>query len=155
VTEDVSVSFERYRRDAGKLNKWTGISKPPDSRILSTLTVVRDDSISQFSLMEGDYEELSGGKPTGGVIHMKLKGQDTLETEARNSSGKTVWTGDIKMDTSHNSRNGKGTYSYSGKPDSGQHQLTIDANSGDLIIEGKNTSSVDGKTFQTIWKRKM
>lgn len=155
VTEDVSVFFDRYRKDAGKLGKWRGVSKPTDSRILYTLTVVRDDSRSPFSLMEGDYEELSDGKPTGGVIRVKLKGQDILETEARNSSGKTVWTGNIKMDISRNPPNGRGTYSYSGKPDSGQHQLTIDATSGDLIIVGKNTSATDGKTFQTIWKRKM
>ncbi len=155
VTEDVSSSFDQYRKDAGKQGKWHGVSKPPDSRILSTLAVVRDDSRSPFSLMEGDYEELSDGKPTGGVIRVKLKGQDILETEARSSSGKTVWAGNIKMDISHNPPNGKGTYSYSGKPDSGQHQLTIDATSGDLIIAGKNTSAADGKTFQTIWKRKM
>jgi hypothetical protein len=105
--------------------------------------------------MEGDYEELSDGKPTGGIIRVKLTGQDIIETEARNSSGKTVWTGNIKMDISLNPPDGKGTYSYSGKPDSGQHQLTIDATSGDLMIAGKNTSATDGKTFRTIWKRKI
>jgi hypothetical protein len=154
VTEDVSLSFDRYRKDAGKLGKWSGVSKPTDSRILFTLTVVRDDAISPFSLMEGNYEEVSDGKPTGGVIRMKLKGQDIFETEARNSSGKTEWTGNIKMDISHNPPTGKGTYTYSEKPDSGQHQLTIDA-SGDLKIAGKNTSAANGKSFQTVWKRKI
>jgi hypothetical protein len=38
VTEDVSSSFDRYKKDSGKLQKWPGVPKPTDSRILSTLT---------------------------------------------------------------------------------------------------------------------
>jgi hypothetical protein len=44
VTEDVSADFERYRQDASKQKEWSGVSKPPDSRILATPQVVRDDS---------------------------------------------------------------------------------------------------------------
>lgn len=46
--EDISDSFEQYRIDSKKLNQWKGVPKPPpcDARVLRTLQVVRDDSVS-------------------------------------------------------------------------------------------------------------
>ncbi|MGO8788985.1 MAG: hypothetical protein ACLQVL_16590 [Terriglobia bacterium] len=46
VTEDVSKAFRFYLQDAARLRKWKGVPKPPDSRVLATLKVIRDDSAS-------------------------------------------------------------------------------------------------------------
>lgn len=154
VTQDVSNAFEQYLKDAGKQGKWPGVPKPPDGRVLSTLRVVRDDSASPFGFMEGVYDEWSKGVATGGMISMKLNPPDHFATEATNRTGKTEWTGSIKMDISSNPTQGKGTYSYSAKADSGEHRLMVDAATGDLRIEGKNTSQPGGKSFQTVWKRR-
>ena len=44
VTEDVSKAFRRYQEDSASFRKWSGVPKPPDSRVLATLKVIRDDS---------------------------------------------------------------------------------------------------------------
>ncbi len=46
VTEDVSKAFRRYQKDSASSNKWVGVPKPADSKILATLKVIRDDSAS-------------------------------------------------------------------------------------------------------------
>jgi len=81
----VSNGFDRYRKDAGKKGKWPGVPKPADldGRVLATLRVVRDDSVSPFNFIEGVYDEWSEGVATGGVIHVKLNGADHLATELR------------------------------------------------------------------------
>jgi hypothetical protein len=76
VTEGVSTAFERYAKDSGKRKEWHGVPKPPDSRILATLRLVRDDSVSMFDFMKGVYDEyLPNGTPTGGMIQMKTNGR--------------------------------------------------------------------------------
>jgi hypothetical protein len=155
VTEDVSRAFERYLTDARKRGQWSGLPKPPDSKVLATLRVIRDDSASMFQFMEGAYDEFtSDGTATGGIIRMKLQSQDSLTTEALNRGGKTEWTGSIKMATSSKSIRGEGIYNYAGKLDSGEHHLTIDAATGDLKVEGRNTSQLGGKSFRSLWKRR-
>lgn len=155
VTEDVSKAFERYIRDAQTEKKWPGVPVPPQPRILATLKVVRDDSVSMFDFMKGVYDEyLPDGKATGGMMTMMPSNGDSFATEAKNQTGKTEWTGSIKMDVFSTQIRGEGSYSYSGKPDLGEHRLTIDTATGDLNIEGKNTSVPGGKSFQTVWKRR-
>jgi hypothetical protein len=155
VTEDVNSDFERYLRDAGKLKNWSGVPVPPDSRVLSTVQLVRDDSISVFDFMEGVYDEyLPNGTATGGMITVKLSGADSFATEAKNQTGKTEWTGSIKMAAFSQEIRGEGAYSYSGKSDFGEHRLTTDAATGDLKIEGKNTSAPGGQPFETVWKKR-
>jgi hypothetical protein len=66
VTEDIGLAFDRYRADSGKRKQWSGVSKPPDSKVLATVRVVRDDSASMFSFMEDVYNEYtSAGTVTG------------------------------------------------------------------------------------------
>jgi hypothetical protein len=89
------------------------------------------------------------------MIRMTLNGPDNFATEAQNRSRVTEWTGSIKMVIFSNSIRGEGTYNYSGKADSGEHRLTVDAATGDLMIEGKNVSHPGGKSFQTVWKRRV
>jgi len=103
--------------------------------------------------MEGVYDEWSEGVATGGMIRMKLTPPDHFATEATNQTGKTEWTGSIRMSIFSNSTRGEGTYKYSEKADSGEHRLTVDAATGDLMIEGRNVSQPRGKAFQTVWKR--
>jgi hypothetical protein len=38
---------------------------------------------------------------------------------------------------------------------SGEHNLTIDAATGDMKIEGKNTSHAGGKSFESLWKKRV
>ena len=52
VTEEVNDSFEQYRKDSAKRKQWTGVPKPSDSRILATITVIRDDAASPVRLSE-------------------------------------------------------------------------------------------------------
>ncbi|MGO9402996.1 MAG: toll/interleukin-1 receptor domain-containing protein [Terriglobales bacterium] len=155
VTEDVSNAFQRYRKDAGKRNEWRGVPKPPDSRVLATLKVVRDDSTSAFGFIVGVYDEHGpDGAPLGGMIRVKLTGPDSLATEAQNQAGKTEWTGSIKMEIFSDPIRGVGNYNYLGKADSGEHSVMVDAATGDLKISGKNLSHPGGKSFQTVWKRR-
>jgi hypothetical protein len=155
VTEAVSDAFERYLTDAAKQKEWSGVPKPQDSRILTTLHVLRDDSASMFGFMEGVYDEHGpNGTPTGGMIRVKLNGTDSFATEAQSRSGATEWTGSIKMAVASNQLRGEGIYNYSGKADFGEHRLTVDASTGDLRIEGKNVSLPGRIAFQTVWKRR-
>lgn len=46
VTEDVSEAFRRYQEGSNSFKKWGGVPKTPDSRVLATLKLIRDDSAS-------------------------------------------------------------------------------------------------------------
>lgn len=155
TTEDVTSSLERYLKDAVRLRNWPGIPQPVDSRVLATITVVRDDSASVFSFLEGVYDECGvDGKASGGTVTLKMIGADTISTEARNSAGLLEWTGKITLTASGEEVAGKGTYTYQGKADSGQHEIVFDGSTRALNIIGKNTSQPNGKVFEAVWKRR-
>jgi hypothetical protein len=155
VTEGVSKAFERYLSDAVKLKKWAGVTIPPQSRILATLRMVRNDSVSMFDFMKGVYDEYKpDGTATGGMINMTPNNGDSFATAAKNRAGNTEWTGTVNMAVSSQQIRGEGPYSYAGKSDSGEHRVTVDAATGDLNVAGKNTSEPGGQSFQTVWKRR-
>lgn len=153
VPPDVDEAFERYLSDANKTKTWRGVSRPPGSKILATIRIVRDDSASKFDFLAAAYQErTSDGKPTGGVIHVTNGGPERFTTAAQNPKGEIEWSGSFDV-LGTNPLSAKGTYSYSAKTDSGEHHLIIDAASGDLQVDGQNTSDPMGKSFRTIWRR--
>jgi hypothetical protein len=115
VTEEVGDRFERYRTDSAKRKEWHGVPKPLESKVLATVRIVRDDSASMFRFMENKYDECTLSETTGAVIRMKVNGPDSLITEGVNPSGKTEWTGNVKMAAFPNSIRGEGTYQYFGE----------------------------------------
>lgn len=153
VTESVSAAFWLYLTDPGMQPTWSGVPRPQESRVLATIVIIRDDSVSALRFLEGVYNEFrSDGTATGGVIRIKPRSSDSITTEAVNSRGQTEWTGHIVVSTSANPLRGDGRYSYDGKPDAGEHRLTFDPATGDLKVEGKNTAS-GGEPFKMLWKR--
>jgi hypothetical protein len=46
VSKNASNTFSRYQQDSASSKKWPGVPKPADSRVLATLKVIRDDSVS-------------------------------------------------------------------------------------------------------------
>jgi hypothetical protein len=155
VTGSVTSAFERYLTDGQKRKEWSGVPKPPDSKVLATVQVVRDDSATIYRFMEGVYDEHGAdGTATGGMVDMKLSSPDIFATEAKNRSGKTEWVGTVRMVESSEPLRGEGTYTYPGRTDSGVHRLTIDATTGDLEVAGRNVSTPGGSSFHTVWKRR-
>jgi hypothetical protein len=155
VTQDVSKAFTRYQKDAAKHRDWHGVPEPPESQVLATVNVIRDDTASMFGFLEGTYQEQrSDGTPTGGTITLKFASPDTVNSEARSSNGRTEWNGSIKLTASPDEITGHGQYQYLGKLDSGQHDMTVDRATGNLKLTGRNTSSPEGRQFAMIWKRR-
>jgi hypothetical protein len=155
VTEDVTNSLERYLKDAARLKNWPGIPNPTESRVLATIRVVRDDAASIFSFLEGVYDEYrADGKTSGGTVALQMTGADIVSTEARNSAGLLEWTGKIKLTASGDEVAGRGTYSYKGRSDSGQHEIIFDRSTRGLNVVGKNTSQPNGEGFDAVWKRR-
>lgn len=154
VPPDVDEAFERYQSDASRTKTWRGVSRPPGSKALATIRVLRDDSASKFEFLAGSYQERTiDGKPTGGVINVAKDGSEHFTTAARNPKGEVEWNGEFSIVATSTPFSAKGVYSYTAKADSGEHHLSIDAATGDLQVDGQNTSHPTGKSFRSIWKR--
>jgi hypothetical protein len=131
-------------------------NKPAESRILATVSVIRDDNASMFGFLEGAYDEQrSDGISTGGTVTLKLASRDAVDSEARNSGGRSEWTGSFKLAASSDKITGQGQYQYLGKIDSGKHDMTVDQATGNLKLTGRNTSSPEGKPFAMLWKKRV
>jgi hypothetical protein len=154
ATEAVGGTFRQYVIE-GNRNGWTGVPIPSDSKVLSTVLVVRDDSATTFQFLEGDYDEYrSDGEPTGGTIRVKQRAVEEFETEARNKAGRMEWTGSIKIQLSSTLVQAEGFYRYSDSTESGRHLVSVDAYSGNIKVEGTNLSHPGGAHFETVWKRR-
>jgi hypothetical protein len=155
VTEDVTSSFEQYRKDAAVLKNWPGVPIPSDKKVVATVRVRRNDSASMYSFLEGDYDEYrADGSISGGTIKLKVDGADAVSTEARNNAGNPEWTGTITFTASGTGVSGVGTYSYNDKSDSGQHEVVLENSSCCFNVVGRNTSRPNGRVFNAIWKRR-
>ena len=153
VTEEVSEGFERYRKDSGRRKLWLGVPKPPDSRILASITVIRDDAASPVGFLNGSYDEFrSDDRKTGGVIQLSTS-STSVSTEARNDKGDVEWNGKLDLQPLSKPVQLDGDYKYVGKADHGRHKVIVSGESGDLTIEGKNAET-GGKSFHMIWKKK-
>jgi hypothetical protein len=152
VTEEVGEAFERYRKDSGKRKQWHGVPKPPDSRILATISVTRDDAASPVVFLNGSYDEFrSDNTKTGGVIRLTTS-STSVSTEARNRKGDVEWTGKLEVQPLSKPVQLTGDYKYLGKADQGQHKVIVSAETGSLAIEGKSAEP-NGKPFHMIWKK--